>query len=110
MAYNATEEPVAYSGIAKQRANVKFARLAKSMKPLKAMVTDNPEMLGEELTKILYPEWEEMTLEDFEGKVWYVQEKLIPILDKSDQVYDEMIEEEQAKLLDIDQAKTKLGW
>ena len=52
-----------------------------------------------------------MTLESFEGKVWYVEEKLRPLLDKDPaQVYQEALEEEQAKILSIDDAKKEFTW
>ena len=101
-----------YSGLAIQRTNVKMNKISKKMRDVRKLVDAvEGEVFAEEITKILYPEWEEMTLEDFENKTWYVEEKLLPLLSQSpDDVYQEVLEEEQAKLLPIEKAKKKFVW
>jgi len=101
-----------YSGLAIQRTNVKMNKISHKMKDVRKIVEAiEGEVFTEELTKILYPEWEEMSMEEFENKTWYVEEKLLPLLSKSpEDVYQEVLDEEQAKLLPIEKAKKKFTW
>ena len=107
----ANVEEQAYSGLAVQRTNVKMAKISAKMKTVRSIVEAQPDITDEELTQLLYPEWETFTREDFENKEWYVTEKLRPLLDKSpEEVYQEVLDEEQAKMLSIDDAKAKFTW
>ena len=100
-----------YAGIAIQKANIRMHKLSHTMRELKAIVEAEPDITPVEATKILYEDWENLTLDQFEGKTWYVEEKLLPLLNKDPkEVYTEALEEEQAKLLSIDDAQTKFTW
>ena len=96
-----------YTGQEIQKVNTKMAKLAPQIRAIIAMETREPI----DITKTLYPEWETMTKKDFEGKEWYVTEKLIPLLDRdSADVYNEMLEEERIKGLTKDEAVEQLSW
>jgi len=107
-----SNDAVSYSGLAIQRTNVKMNKIAKKMKEVRKIIDAwEGEVFAEELTKVLYPDWEEMTMEDFENKTWYVEEKLLPLLTKEPkEVYQEVLDEEQAKLLPIEKAKETFTW
>jgi len=99
-------EPI-YTGQEITKANAKMAKIAPQIRAIKAMDTKEPI----DVTKILYPEWEVMTKRDFEGKQWYVEERLIPLIDRdSTEVYDEILEQERVNGLSIDEAKEMLTW
>ncbi len=100
-----------FSGIAVQKANMRMHKLSHVMREVRIFTTENPDILVNELTKLLYPDWEELTLDQFEGKEWYVEEKLLPLLKKDPaDVYQEALEEEQAKVLSVDDAKKEFTW
>ena len=100
-----------FSGMAVQKANVRMHKLSHTMKEVRLFTEATPEITIEELTKLLYPDWEEFTKEEFEGKEWYVEEKLVPLLTKNPaDVYQEALEEEQAKILSVDDAKKEFTW
>jgi len=104
-------EEKSYSGLAVQKTNVKMHKLTHVMKQVKLYKTENPDITVDELTKKLYPNWEELTMEQFENKEWYVEEMLLPLLTQnSNDVYQKALEEEQAKLLSIDDAKKEFSW
>ena len=99
-------EPI-YTGQEIQKANAKMAKIAPQIRAIKAMETVEPI----DVTKILYPEWETMTKKDFEGKQWYVEEKLIPLVARdSADVYDELLEQERVNGLSQDEAREMLSW
>jgi len=104
-------EERSFSGQAVQKANIRMHKLSHVMKEVRVFTTEKPDYTIDELTKFLYPEWEEMTLEVFEGKEWYVEEKLVPLLKQDPaEVYQEALEEEQAKLLSVTDAKAEFTW
>ena len=104
-------EERSFSGLAVQKANIRMHKLSHTMKEVRIFTTDNPEISNEDLTKALYPDWETMSMDSFEGKVWYVEEKLRPLLLKAPaDVYQDALEEEQAKILSIDDAKKEFVW
>ncbi len=104
-------EEQAFSGLAIQKTNIRMNKLSHVMKEVRIFTDDNKDITINELTKLLYPDWELMTQDKFENQEWYVGEKLLPLLEKSPtDVYQEALEEEQAKLLSIDDAKDKFTW
>jgi len=58
-----------YSGLAVQRTNEKFLKLSRVMKKLKKAKENDADGSVEELTQVLYPEWKDMTREEFENKM-----------------------------------------
>jgi len=101
-----------HSGLAVQRANVRFSKLGKSVKELKAIIEETgSDAPIEEYAKKFYPEWETMTQEEFENKQWYIKERLLPLVDKDPkEVYESIVDEEQAKLLDEEEVVDTFGW
>ncbi len=96
-----------YTGQEVQKVNSRMAKLAPQIRAIKALDTREPI----DVTKILYPEWETMTKKDFEGKAWYVEERLLPLLDReSEDVYNEMLEEERVRGLTQEEAVKQLSW
>lgn len=100
-----------FSGLAVSRTNVKMAKLSRKMKFIKSIMAAEPETSVDALTKLLYPDWENMTQEKFENVEWYVKDMLLPLLETSpEEVYKEALDEEQSKLLTQDEAKEKYTW
>jgi len=102
----AVVEPT-YTGQEIQKANAKMAKIAPQIRAIKAMDTVD----AVDVTKTLYPDWQEMTKKDFEGKQWYVTEKLIPLVERdSKEVYHELLEQERVNGLTVEEAEESLSW
>lgn len=100
-----------YSGIVVQKANIRMHKLSHTMKEVRLVTEAQPDITIEELTKVLYPNWEDLTKDEFEGKEWYVEEKLVPLLAKNPkEVYHEALEEEAAKILSVTDAEKEFTW
>ena len=101
------------SGRAIENTNVKFMKLAKSIKELKSILDAKPDLKDHpaELVKVYYPDWEEMTPDEFSGKEWYIEERLLPLVGKNpNEVYNDMLLEEDAKLSNPDDVVENFGW
>ncbi len=99
-------EPI-YTGQEIQKANAKMAKIAPQIRAIKESESKDPI----DPTKMLHPEWETMSKKDFEGKCWYVEEKLLTLVDRdSTEVYDELLEQERVNGLSVDEAKEMLTW
>ena len=96
-----------YTGQEITKANAKMAKIAPQIRAIKAMETVEPV----DVTKTLYPDWETMTKKEFEGKQWYVEEKLIPLVERdSKEVYHELLEQERVSGMSVEEAEESFSW
>jgi hypothetical protein len=92
-------------------ANIRFMKLGRAVTKLKESIEETGSKETVELAKHQYPNWKEMTRDEFEGKVWYIREMLLPILDKdSKEVFEDIYAEEEAKILGSEEVIEKYSW
>ena len=92
-------------------ANVRFMKLGRAVTKLKESIEETGSSDPVELVKAQYPNWEELTRDEFDGKTWYIREMLLPLLDKkSKDVFEEIYQEEEAKILGSEEVIEKYSW
>ena len=92
-------------------ANVRFMKLGRAITKLKESIETTGSSDPVELVKAQYPNWEQMTRDEFDGKVWYIREMLMPILEKnSKEVFEDIYAEEEAKILGSEEVIEKYSW
>jgi len=92
-------------------ANVRFMKLGRAVSKLKETIEETGSKEPVELVKHQYPNWEDMTKDEFDGKVWYIREMLLPILNRDpNDVFEEFYQEEEARILGSEEVIEKYSW
>ena len=98
-------------GAAVQAANVRFTKLSKSVKKLKAAIATTKSSEPVDLMTSIYPDADKMTEDEYDKKLRYIGTMLLPLVERDpDEVYQEIYLEEEAKLLPSDKVVERNGW
>ena len=98
-------------GAAEQAANIRFTKLARKLREAKKAQEEIKSTEPVDLMPIMYPDSENLAEDEYDKKLWYLTEMLLPLITKApEEVYEDIYLEEEAKVLPSENVIKQNAW